>query len=120
MTIFDIINSVLYTKNKDCMTSVDQEDAFSPYIFNRWLSMYSPQLALISNEINKYMNVFETKQELFTLFFNMFPKVKNKRIQYFKRTKEDKKEDNKEIPLLAESFEISQREVRSYIDLLKK
>jgi hypothetical protein len=120
MTIFDIISAIIFTKQKNCLTTVDDESVFSPYLVNRWLSMYSPELAIKSNIVNKYVGVFENKKDLLSLFFNCFPRVKSKRIQYIKKTKKDKEEIDEKIPLLAKSFELSQREINSYIAILKK
>jgi hypothetical protein len=119
MTIFDIISSIIFTKKKNCLLTVDDETAFSPYLVNRWLSMYSPSLALTANKVNKYLGVFESKNDLFTLFFNMFPKVKTKKINYIKKIKPKEKEIDEKLPLLAKTHELSQREISQYIAFLK-
>lgn len=119
MTIFDIISSILFDKNKNKLVSVDEETVFAPFIVNRWLSMYSPEIALKSNILNKYLTVFENKKELFNFFVNVFPKVKAKRISYFKR-KQDKLDKSEDIiKLVAKAQQLSKREIQSNIDLLK-
>jgi hypothetical protein len=82
--------------------------------------MYSPDMALISNNINKYLSVFENKQDLFTLFYNMFPKVRTKRIQYFKKNKKEKQDEDVKVSHLAKTHELSRREILSYIAFSEK
>ena len=119
MTIFDFINSLLFTKNKNCLTSQDQESAFSPYMVNRWASMYSPAVALKCNIINKYHSLFEDKKMIFAMFLNILPKVKSKRINYIKKQKEKQTETDNILQLVAGNLELSQREINDYIAFLK-
>jgi hypothetical protein len=119
MTIFDVIKDILFTKKQSCFTAVDEENEFVPFLVNRWLSMYSPDVALTSNIINKYIGTFENKRDLYSLFMAIFPKVPSKKINYFKKNKESK--DNKEtevITLIAKNKELSQREIVDYITKL--
>jgi cytochrome oxidase Cu insertion factor (SCO1/SenC/PrrC family) len=119
MTIFDIIKDILFTKKQTCFITVDEEREFAPFLVNRWLSMYSPSVAQISNIINKYLGIFENKKDLYTFFMAIFPKVQNKKISYIKKNKEPK--DNKDletIALLAKNKELSQREIIDYISKL--
>jgi hypothetical protein len=79
--------------------------------------MYSPEMATVVNTtMNKYANLFKNKQELFRFYVSVFPKLRNKRIAYIKKTKEPKVKDTKEddTALVARSLELSQREVRMY------
>jgi hypothetical protein len=117
MTIFDIISDIAFTKKTRYLDSCEDESVFSPYLTNRWLSMYSPLLAKTSNIVNKYLMVFDDKQSLYKLFLNSFPKVVSKRINYFKKNKTDKEENNNK--LVANTMEISIREVEQYIDFLE-
>jgi hypothetical protein len=115
MTIFDFISSVLFTKEKTCLTSVDEESNFSPYMLNRWCSMYSKTTATFSNIINRYLGVFDDKKDLYSLFVAVMPKVSSKRISYIKKVKEDKKDENTDIAMLANNLELSKREINQYI-----
>jgi len=115
MTIFDFISSTLFTKHKTCLNSVDEEGEFSPYMLNRWASMYSPPVAVICNILNKYLGVFENKKDLYNLFVATLPKVSSRRIMYIKKTKETKKEENPDIELIANNLELSEREINEYI-----
>lgn len=116
MTIFDFINDVLFTK-KNTMQSLDDESTFSPYMLNRWISMYSPAMARDCNIINKYLGAFENKKDLFNLFIATFKKVPFKRINYIKKHKEEKKEECEQLNLLAKSYELSKREIKQYLEL---
>lgn len=118
MTIFDFIADIISFKKKSCLSTIDDESLFSPYLINRWLSMYSPAVAKVSNSLNKYLGIFDSKSDLYSLFIAAFPKLPNKKISYFKRKKEENKEKDEKIPLLAKTFELSQREVTEYINML--
>jgi hypothetical protein len=115
MTIFDFISSTLFTKKKTCLNSVDEEGEFSPYMLNRWCSMYSPMAATFSNILNKYLGVFESKRDLYSLFVAVMPKVSSRRIAYIKKIKEEKKEENSDIEMIASNLELSKREINQYI-----
>jgi hypothetical protein len=115
MTIFDFIASVLFTKEKTCLNSVDEESNFSPYMLNRWCSMYSKTTATFSNILNRYIGIFEDKKDLYSLFVAVMPRVSSKRISYIKKIKEEKKEENNDIEMLAINLELSEREIRQYI-----
>lgn len=120
MTIFDFISSVLFTKKKTCLNTVDEEGEFSPYMLNRWCSMYSQSTATFSNILNKYLGVFDNKRDLYNLFVAVMPKVSSKRISYIKKIKEEKKEENNDIKMLANNLELSQREIAEYIAIAEK
>ncbi len=119
-TIFDYINAVLYSKDKSVYYSVDDDAIFSSFMLNRWLSMYSPEVAITVNETtNKYQQVFQNKKQLFDFYVTIYPKLKSKKIPYIKKSKEDKtKEDLDKIRLIASSKELSQREVMQMMDLI--
>lgn len=119
MTIFDAIKDILFTKKQTCFSSVDDEGEFVPFLVNRWLSMYSPEVALTSNNINKYIGIFENKKDLYSLFMAVFPKMPFKKINYIKKIKENKDTKEQEtISLLAKNKELSQREIIDYISKL--
>jgi len=120
MTIFDFISSVLFTKKKTCLNTVDEEGEFSPYMLNRWCSMYSQSTATFSNILNKYLGVFENKKDIYSLFVAVMPKVSSKRISYIKKVKEEKREENNDIEMLANNLELSQREIAEYIAIKEK
>jgi len=117
MTIFDFISNILFTKKHNNI-DLDDETEFTPFIVNRWLSMYSPQVASVCNDINKYYSIFDNKQDLYKLFFGIVPKVPSKKITYFKRIKETKDQSNTDtLKLMAKTRELSLREIKEYVEL---
>jgi len=110
-TIFDFIEATIFTKNKALLQSSDDEKEFSPYMVNRWLSMYSPQMCNVVNETtNRYSTVFDNKKDLFDFYVSVLPKVSFKKISYIKKSaKEDK--EFKYTDLIAKTRQTSQREV---------
>jgi hypothetical protein len=77
--------------------------------------MYSPPTAAVSNVLNKYLGVFESKQDLYSLFVAVMPRVSSRRIAYIKKIKEEKKEENSDIEMVASNLELSEREINQYI-----
>ena len=116
-TIFNYIDSVLFTKQKLNKLNED-ETQFNLYMLNRWCSMYSSDMVRIINETtNRYKEVFSVKQDQYNYILNILPKVKRKRIDYIKKIKTEEKEKDENIPIIAKTLEISEREVKEYIDL---
>ena len=118
MTIFDILNDILFTKKGNLLQNVDDEAAFNNYMTNRWVSMYSPNLAIVINNTTNWLHsIFETKQDYYRFVSKILPKVQRKHIPYIKKVKEDKTTDLDNIELLAKRLELSQREIKSYYEL---
>ena len=90
-------------------------------MINRWISMYSPTLAvLINNTTNWLGGVFETKQQQYQLLNKVVPQVYRKRIHYIKKNKDDDNmESHEHVELLAKRLELSEREIKSYYELDK-
>jgi hypothetical protein len=120
MSIFDIINLLLFSKKTDC-EELDQESLgiFQPFLINRWVSFYSKTQATFVNEtLNKYSGVFQDKSDTYRFFYNLIPRQKYSRIQYIKKQKNIEKNNT---PLQqAKGVNISQREVNLYIELQKQ
>jgi hypothetical protein len=118
-TIFNFIDSVLFNKKK-LNTINEGETQFNYYMVARWCSMYSPDICEILNETsNLYGKTFSSKQEQYEFLLNLLPKVKKKRINYLKKNKEEKNQENSDTKNLAKNFELSEREIKQYIDFLK-
>ena len=116
MTIFDHLNDILFTKGNKSLQNVEDEGDFSPFLVNRWISMYSPELAYVVNETtNKYYDVFPEKRDTYRLLKAVIPKMKRKRINYIKKVKKDKEDMQECIDLLSQSLEISKKEIINYI-----
>jgi len=116
MTIFDFLADILFHKKKNTLSNIDSESLFMPYMINRWVSMYSNALALKSNLLNKYLTL--NKHSLYYLFINIFDKVPTKKITYFKKTKEQKEENNEQMQY-SKAMELSLREIKNYTEVLK-
>ena len=120
MTIFNFLNSIFYSKKKielDC----DSEKQFNVFMINRWMSMYSAELIeIINNTSNRFGHIFETKQEQYDWLYYLFPRLRFKKVAYIKKKKKDGEETKDQDDLIkhmAQSHEMSQREVRQMIDL---
>jgi hypothetical protein len=115
MTIFDIIGSILVNK-KQIELNLDNENEFNLYMTNRWLSMYSADVAgLINNTVNKWWNIFDNKQEQYNFLYHLMPKCRFKRINYIKKNKKETTKDTEDYSALtANSMCISTRELKMY------
>jgi hypothetical protein len=117
-TIFNYIDSIIFNKKKLSLLN-EGETQFNLYMIDRWCSMTSPEICHIINETsNKYGQHFSSKQEQYDFVYNIFPKLKKKRIEYIKKVKEEKKEENEELSYTAKALELSEREIKEYIDIL--
>lgn len=118
--IFNQLNDLLFVKSKDHLTNIDQETDYNPYMVNRWVSMYSPDLAhVINNTVNWLYPIFETKSDHYNFLHAVLPRSSRKRINYIKKRKPDKGPDEPEhsVEMLARNLELSQREVQQMIDM---
>lgn len=88
MNIFDIISGILFKKNEDLISNVDDAKHFQPFLVNRWVSMHSGNDAKIINEtVNRYGHVFTEKADLYKFMVNVLPKHSFSRINYIKKKK---------------------------------
>lgn len=120
-TIFNYIDSILYTK-KYIGDISDTDSDFSVYMLNRWISMHSPELA---ETVEKYTNmnisnVCNSKQEQYDFLFYSIPRVRRKRIEYIKKTKESKEKVTTDVDLLAKQLQLSKREVRESLKFIEE
>ena len=98
MTIFDFLKSVLFTKEK-IELNCDDESQFNSFMFNRWSSFYSKDIANYINETsNRYCTLYQTKQEQYDFLYNVIPQLKFKKIEYIKKVKKDDKEEAVLVP----------------------
>ena len=80
--------------------------------------MYSPTIVSTCNVVNKYLGIYENKKDLYSLFFYLFPKLPFKKIQYFKRIKQEKNENDELLTKIAVTKELSKREIKNYYSML--
>jgi cell shape-determining protein MreC len=114
MTIFQYLNSLLFSKKKIDM-NCDDVSQFNLFMVNRWSSMYSKEINEYINETsNKYWNLFDDKLNQYNYLYRLLPRLKFKKIAYIKKTKKDK-EIKEEKQLIPEFF--SQREYKQNKEL---
>ena len=114
MTIFQYLNSILFSKKKIDI-NCDDESQFNLFMVNRWTSMYSKELNEYVNETtNKYWNLFDDKLSQYNYVYKVFPKLKFKKLNYLKKIKKDKK--TKEDKQLIPEF-YSEREYKQLVEL---
>ena len=96
MNIFSILSSILTTKQR-IELDTESEKEFNLYMVNRWLSMYSPDVAtLVNSTTNQWWSIFESKQEQYDFLFNLLGKNKFKKINYIKKAAKTKKKSKSE------------------------
>ena len=116
-TIFNYVDSVLFTKKKLNMIN-EGETQFNLYMLNRWCSMYSPDIAQIINETtNRYTKSISLKQDQYEFSYNILPKCKKRKIDYLKKNKTEKIKEDEDIKNYSKLLEISEREISLYIDI---
>jgi hypothetical protein len=83
---------------------------------NRWISFISPSSCLAINEsVNSLGNL--DKNIHYKLILSAFPKQKYMpRIPYIKKVKENEKDKDTKIPILAKTMERSQKEIQNLLD----
>ena len=114
---FDILRALLFSKKKEDRLDNDSLQAFTPYMVNRWLSFYDRSKVVFVNEtLNKFCSLFEDKESLYDLYNNLIPRSSFKKINYIKKIKEEKAEDEN-IVVIAKNNMLSKREVLIYVDL---
>ena len=115
MSIFDILNSILFSKKKIDLNLEDENTLGGPFMLNRWISMYSKEMCSIVNNFLNKQYLFDDKNELYNFYLNFLPKQKFKRINYIKKVKKEK-----EDTVSKKREFLSERELNLYVDLLSK
>jgi len=118
MNFFQLQNKLFYSKKvKSEFLDSEGEQAFVPFMFNRWLSFYSKGMAAFTNEtLNRFGNIFQDKQQQYRLYYYFIPRLKFKKISYNKKVKKELTEEDS-LELIARNKNISVREIKQYMDL---
>ena len=121
MNFFQLQNKLFYSKKTDAeFLDSEGEQAFVPYMFNRWLSFYSKEMGVFANEsLNRFGSIFQDKQQAYRLYYYFIPRLKFKRIAYNKKLKKDQEEEEN-LELIAKNNNLSVRELKEYMTLTKK
>lgn len=114
--IFDYIDSILYKKSLK-NSDIENLAQYSPYLINRWLSMYSIGIAnIINSTVNSYGSVL-SKEEHFRFLNALISKCSKKKISYIKKVKQNADKTSEDIQELVDVMELSKREIKELIDL---
>lgn len=117
--MFEYLNAILYKSNKNgnILTSVEESKDFQPFLMQRWCSMYSTSIAHIVNETtNRYWSTLEGNTMWYSAMDTIIPKCSFKKISYIKKNKKEANAKETEyIQKIANSLEISSRELINYI-----
>ena len=118
MNFFQTQNKLFFSKKNDAgVLDLEGEQSFVPFLFNRWLSFYGKDTVNFTNEtLNKFHSLFESKQEMYKLYYYLIPRLKFKRIQYIKKKKEVVNEETDNLALIASNNQISVRELQQYLN----
>jgi|TARA_R100000030_G_C3146206_1_gene97010 hypothetical protein len=117
MNFFQLQNKLFYSKKTEAgELDAEGEQAFVPFLFNRWLSFYNQNMCIFTNEtLNKFSTIFENKQDTYKLYYNIIPRLKWQKIQYIKKKKREE-ESEVNLALIAKNKNISIRELRQYLN----
>ena len=120
MNFFQLQNKLFYSKkNKAEELDAEGEQAFVPFMFNRWLSFYNNDMCVFTNEtFNKFSTIFDDKQQAYRLYYYFIPRLKWKKIAYIKK-KKNEVEEEENLELIAKNKNISKRELLQYVELAK-
>jgi|TARA_B100001094_G_C18066665_1_gene737813 hypothetical protein len=124
MNFFQLQNKLFYSNKSKQPEPLDSEgeQAFVPFLFNRWLTMYSKDTVGFVNEtLNKYCGIFDTdKQKTYKMYYNLIPRLKFKRISYIKKVKKDKEKQDEtdQLKMIAKNKNMSVRELEIYKNML--
>ena len=124
MNFFQLQNKLFYSDKRKKADYLDSEgeQAFVPFLINRWLTMYSKDTVGFTNEtLNKYCGIFDTdKQKTYRLYYNLIPRLKFKRISYIKKKKKDKDQldETDQLKMIAKNKNMSVGELEMYKNLL--
>lgn len=119
MQIFEQLDDILTSKKNKIQENEEYEKDFVPYMVQRWVSMYSDDLAKISNcSSNIYWKVMQDKTVWYQFMTGVLPICKKKRIKYIKKKSEERNNKYKleTLKYIAQNQEISEREVKEYLN----
>tara|TARA_R100001509_G_C4802621_1_gene193616 strand:+ start:114 stop:527 length:414 start_codon:yes stop_codon:yes gene_type:complete len=115
MTLFDWLNQILLHKKKWEDFDETEQKTFNTFMINRFLSMSSDFVEAV-NICQEHTYQMEDK-DVYNLYKNLFPKQK-KFLRYIKGKKD--KFPKKMLTFLSNHYQVSQREVTDYLEILDK
>ena len=114
----EFITDIVSGKTGKLLDFPENEIAFNPFITQRIISMYSPQLCNIINETTNKKLPHLSKVGVYNLLLAIVPKQKRNFTKYFKKESHKlsfTEKDKKNIDFLCERNKVSYREVEKYI-----
>jgi hypothetical protein len=116
MNFFQLQNKLFYSKKEEAGDlDTEGEQAFVPFLLNRWLSFYNKDMSVFVNEtLNKFSGIFDDKQKSYKMYYYFIPKLKWKKIKYIKKNKKEAEEEEN-LAAIAKNKNISKRELKEYI-----
>tara|TARA_R100001377_G_C3154971_1_gene97662 strand:+ start:316 stop:729 length:414 start_codon:yes stop_codon:yes gene_type:complete len=115
MTLFDWLNQILLHKKKWEDFDDSEQKTFNTFMINRFLSMSSDFVEAV-NICQEHTYQMKDK-DVYNLYKHLFPKQK-KFLRYIKGKKD--KFPKKLLSFLSNHYEVSQREITNYLEILKK
>jgi hypothetical protein len=115
VTIFDYLKDVVVFKKGSLPL-----DEYIPFLINRWLSFFTPQVCPAINESVNRLGSMD-KEQHYRLLLRLFPKQKfMPRINYIKKVKHEKTKEDDRIEHLSQNLELSQRETKLLLELTEQ
>lgn len=87
MEIFDYLNNILFHKSEHNIKNIEYFNKYSPYMVNRWLSMFDGETANVVNETTNKKNYLGNDKEMqYKMLLNIVPQKSYSRINYIKKS----------------------------------
>jgi len=115
MTLFDWLNQILLHKKRWEDFDESEQKTFNTFMINRFLSMSSDFVDAV-NICQEHTYQMQDR-DVYNLYKHLFPKQK-KFLRYIKGKKD--KFPKKLLSFLSNHFEVSQREITDYLEILNK
>lgn len=97
MNQFDAIRDILHHKTGEFLNDPEAIEDISPYMMQRWISMYSNHPVDFINVTINTLYPALSKEEICKLLLTSLPKYKYKQINYIKSNVKDKKGDKEKL-----------------------
>lgn len=114
MTIFDWLKQVTYIKDPWSSFSDEDKATFNHYMLHRFISMHEPYIEL-ANYLQKFWQL--TPEQIYLIYCSYLPEQKIF-AKYIKST--SPKQNTDLLNILADYYKVSTREIKSYLQILKK
>jgi hypothetical protein len=116
-TLFQHLSGIKEKKTSWESLSVMDKKSFEPYMVNRFLSMNMGLLELV-NELQQYTIGQLSPKDVYKLYLDVLPKKKS--FDKYIKAKGSDKYNDKVLSYLTRYFEVSEREVKDYLEILSK